>query len=520
MTNYPQWQSGPPTGPPQPTSTSKWVLPTIITGAVLLVGAVVVLVILLLNQNQPAATPSPSPSASGSQNTADPTADPTEQPSPSPTPPEQESAAFVSVDLTEPPVASWKLDLTDRFPDGAFAELVFADSSHADYFEQVIALTNRNHLIALDELTGDIQWELDLPYPVSPGECSAFAYWDMLLCPLIGERDNTGIVVQIDMTNGEIVNWTDTLPFVPTMVIAENEDWLVTGYTMGEWDEEALDGAGGTPVELHAWRGWLETLAVEQVWTYTSTQMYVPAGDLSVGAWTNGGALLLYFNEMHTLTNLADGTHIWDNAASVNTDPWGTYASLTADGGYYILQGRQLSVYDLDSTLRYELTLGHGTAAFVDQELLLAGGSAYNAQTGELLYEVGPQWNLQYAHNVYGFAYGSTETHIFHLETGQKLWALPNDFGLTSGYWAEGNHILSTQANNNQIKSHALHTGEVHWTLPLTGAEVEQPISVWAQHPMRPARSYAWVAGERGDTVYAVVLGGLGEGWVLNSLPE
>ena len=252
------------------------------------------------------------------------------------------------------------------------------------------------------------------------------------------------------------------------MVIAENEDWLVTGYTMGEWDEEALDGAGGTPVELHAWRGWLETLAVEQVWTYTSTQMYVPAGDLSVGAWTNGGALLLYFNEMHTLTNLADGTHIWDNAASVNTDPWGTYASLTADGGYYILQGRQLSVYDLDSTLRYELTLGHGTAAFVDQE----------------------------------------------------LWALPNDFGLTSGYWAEGNHILSTQANNNQIKSHALHTGEVHWTLPLTGAEVEQPISVWAQHPMRPARSYAWVAGERGDTVYAVVLGGLGEGWVLNSLPE
>ena len=60
MTNYPQWQSGPPTGPPQPTSTSKWVLPTIITGAVLLVGAVVVLIILLLNQSEPDAAPSPS----------------------------------------------------------------------------------------------------------------------------------------------------------------------------------------------------------------------------------------------------------------------------------------------------------------------------------------------------------------------------------------------------------------------------------------------------------------------------
>ena len=271
MTNYPQWQPAPPPGPPQQPSNAKWVLPTLTTGLVLLVVAAAVLITLLVNQNEQAE--SPNPSASGVETTAAPTPGETPPPEedPTPLPPEpEESAAGVSVDLTVAPVSSWKLDLTDRYPDGAWAELVFADGAHADYMKQVIALINQNYLIAMDDLTGEIQWELELPHQLSPGECVAYAYWDMLLCPLLGEAENTGLVVQIDMVSGEFVNWTEYLPYVPTGISVVGDDWLISGYTMGEWDESALDGAGGTEVTLHARRGWLPQLVTDPVWSTSS----------------------------------------------------------------------------------------------------------------------------------------------------------------------------------------------------------------------------------------------------------
>lgn len=503
------------------TARAGWVLPTIITGSVLLVGAVVVLVLVILGQNGPdpipPATTQPSASAQETQ-TPEETPEPTPEATATEEPTEPEDLGPLDLSIT--PTSSWTVDFSARFPDGAWTEIVGAGQGHDAHLNQVIALINFNQVVALDEITGDVQWEFPLGGEVTPGGCIALARDGILACPISGEEENTGYVISIELETGRELERSELLPYTPSGIQRDGDEYLIAGYVLQQWDEDFNNGLGGTPAQAHIRRGELTSIASQPQWEAIGEPTALMPSELWTATLMNDGLISTFFNEAQIVADKDTGEILWDSATSGQSPENPANAGLTTTDGYFVSQDRQVAVYERDNTLRFERAITGWSAQYVGEDIMLAGSGGYNAQTGELIYEFEAPYTTYSVGNGLGIGVAPFSTIFFDINLGAVLWQPGFVFDSGSDYWATGDDYLTSVHEARRLAAYDMRTGTQHWNIQLTSEELTQPLGPLMHYPTRTAHAYSWVAGEQGDTIHNIVLGGYGQGWSLTNQPD